>query len=184
MPAPSRGPKLKKMVFADEYLKDMNGKQAAIRAGYSEATAQSSSSRLLLDVEVRQYIAHRMEERSIKTEITQERVLEEFAASAFLNTKELFAENGTLLNIHDMSDRAARAIASMEVEEIFEGSGENRVWIGYLRKIKLVPKDGTLNSVARHLGMFNDKLNLTVEDRKVDKLQARAEKVRADRVPK
>ena len=34
MPAPRRQPVPKKMLFAAEYLKDQNGTQAAIRAGY------------------------------------------------------------------------------------------------------------------------------------------------------
>jgi phage terminase small subunit len=122
-----------------------------------------------------------MDSRAGKLEITQERVLEEFATAAFLNPKEMFREDGRLLPIHDMSDRAARAITSFEVEEIFEGVGEDRIWIGYLKKVKLVSKEGTLNSTARHLGMFNDKLSIAVDDKRVEKLQAaqaRAEKLR------
>jgi len=32
--------------FVEEYLVDLNGKQAAIRTGYSEATAEQQASRL------------------------------------------------------------------------------------------------------------------------------------------
>ncbi|ENG5503925.1 terminase small subunit, partial [Yersinia enterocolitica] len=37
----------KQELFCREYLKDLNATQAAIRAGYSEKTAQVQSSRLL-----------------------------------------------------------------------------------------------------------------------------------------
>ena len=37
----------KQQRFVDEYLIDLNGKQAAIRAGYSEKTAEVQASRLL-----------------------------------------------------------------------------------------------------------------------------------------
>ena len=40
--------------FVAEYVKDENATQAAIRAGYSEATAYSQGSRLLKSVEVKQ----------------------------------------------------------------------------------------------------------------------------------
>ena len=36
--------------FVDEYLIDLNGTQAAIRAGYSVKTAQEQASRLLSNV--------------------------------------------------------------------------------------------------------------------------------------
>lgn len=51
------GEKLKPQVkrFVQEYLIDLNGKQAAIRAKYSERTAASQASRLLRDPEVKAY---------------------------------------------------------------------------------------------------------------------------------
>lgn len=42
--------------FAEEYLKDLNATQAAIRAGYSERTAYSQGQRLLKHVEVKNTI--------------------------------------------------------------------------------------------------------------------------------
>lgn len=41
--------------FVREYLVDLNGTQAAIRAGYSEKTAASQASRLLRKPEIRAY---------------------------------------------------------------------------------------------------------------------------------
>lgn len=39
--------------FVDEYIKDLNATQAAIRAGYSEKTAGSQGQRLLKKVEIK-----------------------------------------------------------------------------------------------------------------------------------
>ena len=47
----------KQRLFVDEYLIDLNGTQAAIRAGYSATTAQEQSSRLLSNVMVQAGIA-------------------------------------------------------------------------------------------------------------------------------
>lgn len=46
----------KQLRFCHEYLIDCNGTQAAIRSGYSEATATSMASRLLTNVKVLQKI--------------------------------------------------------------------------------------------------------------------------------
>lgn len=42
--------------FVEEYLKDLNATQAAIRAGYSPKTAQEQSSRLLSNVMVQEAV--------------------------------------------------------------------------------------------------------------------------------
>ena len=43
--------------FCHEYIKDMNAKQAAIRTGYSEKSAESQSSRLLRTDKVKKRVA-------------------------------------------------------------------------------------------------------------------------------
>lgn len=59
--------------FCDEYLIDCNATQAAIRAGYNEATAYSQGQRLLKDVEVKSYIDEALERlHSEKTADAQE----------------------------------------------------------------------------------------------------------------
>lgn len=56
--------------FIDEYLLDLNGKQAAIRAGYSPGTAAEQASRLLSKDYIQQAIDDRIEE--LRTEKTAE----------------------------------------------------------------------------------------------------------------
>jgi phage terminase small subunit len=61
--------------FCHEYIIDLNATQAAIRAGYSEKTAQEQSSRLLSNVIIQKKINEAKENRSKSTGITAERVL-------------------------------------------------------------------------------------------------------------
>jgi phage terminase small subunit len=63
------------MLFVKEYLIDLNATQAAIRAGYSEKTANEQGARLLANVSVSEAIQHGMNERSKRTEITADYVL-------------------------------------------------------------------------------------------------------------
>lgn len=53
--------------FCDEYLIDTNGKQAAIRAGYSEKTAYAIANENLNKPELRAYIDERLAEMQSKT---------------------------------------------------------------------------------------------------------------------
>lgn len=62
--------------FADEYLKDCNCTQAAIRSGYSPKTAYSQGQRLLKNVELKNYIEEQMSQMQKNTIASAEEVLE------------------------------------------------------------------------------------------------------------
>jgi phage terminase small subunit len=66
----------KQQRFVDEYLIDLNATQAAIRAGYSKATAGSIGDENLKKPEIAAAIAERMRARAQRTEITQDMVLQ------------------------------------------------------------------------------------------------------------
>ena len=67
----------KQQAFVNEYLKDRNGKQAAIRAGYSPKTANEQASRLLTNVNVADAVKSKSKKIADKAEITAEWVLKE-----------------------------------------------------------------------------------------------------------
>ncbi len=73
----------KRARFVEEYLVDFNGTQAAIRAGYSARTAYSQASRLLNDVKVQAELERRRRDLIERTELSQDRVLEEVRRLAF-----------------------------------------------------------------------------------------------------
>ena len=83
----------KQKTFVDEYLIDLNATQAAIRAGYSEATARSQGQRLLTNVDVAKAIQVAMDERSDRTEITADYVLD-----VIKDTTERCREQGEAFN--------------------------------------------------------------------------------------
>jgi len=60
----------KQRAFAEEYAKDKNGTQAAIRAGYSAKTAYSQAERLLRNVEVRAHVERTLAASAERTELT------------------------------------------------------------------------------------------------------------------
>jgi len=86
-----------------------------------------------------------------RTEITQDRVLNEYAKIAFLDPRKLLQEDGRPLKISKLDDESAGAIAGLDVAE--DNMGFDTV------KYKLANKLGALDSIARHLGMFNDSMN-------------------------
>lgn len=60
----------KRRKFVDEYIKDCNGTQAAIRAGYSKKTANEQASRLLANVTIYDIITAKLEAIAKTNEIS------------------------------------------------------------------------------------------------------------------
>jgi phage terminase small subunit len=75
--------------FVREYVKDWNAAQAAIRAGYSEHTAQEQGSRLLANVKVRSAIGRRLEQIAALAEVDTAMVVRELLDVATADPREL-----------------------------------------------------------------------------------------------
>lgn len=149
--------------FADEYLVDLNATRAYKTAYLSckkDETAWVNGSKLLRNTKVSEYIKARQQELQKKTEITQERVLAEYAKLAFFDVRKMFDDDGKPLDITQLDGETAAALVGLDVQDAYEGFGEDRVFIGYTKKYKLADKKGALDSLARHLGMFEDKLKI------------------------
>lgn len=79
----------KQQRFVDEYLKDLNATQAAIRAGYSKNTARFIGAENLTKPNIQAIVAKRMAARGQKAAITQEMVLERLWMIATADPNEL-----------------------------------------------------------------------------------------------
>lgn len=143
----------KQKIFADEYLIDLNATRA-YRVAYpsvkKDETAAQAGSRMLRNVKVQEYISERMQERQQRTEVTQDMVVKELAAIAFSRATDYAAVKGGTVCIKDtdsLSDEQIRAIAGIK-------EGRNGI------EIKLNDKEKALELLGRHLGMWNDKLDI------------------------
>ena len=144
----------KQKMFVSEYLIDLNATQAAIRAGYSEKTADRIGPELLGKTCVDKAIQGAMEERSKRTNITADKVLNEIASIAFddiSNYLEFFtdAEGNVRTVIKD-----SRTINTKNISEVSCGKD------GTFR-FKLYCKDNALSMLGKHLKLFTDKTELT-----------------------
>lgn len=154
----------RRALFAAEYIVDFNAKQAAIRAGFAVRGAAVTGFILLRDQRVLDEIARNLEARVQRTHITQDRVLQELARVAFFDPRKLFHPDGSPKAINDLDDEVAAALNGLDVQEVFEGSGEGRRFVGYVKKYKVLDKNTALSNAMRHLGMFKDSVALTGPD--------------------
>ena len=61
--------------FVDEYLVDLNGTQAAIRAGYARSGARTEAARALANPNIRTIIQEKQAETALRLEVTRETVI-------------------------------------------------------------------------------------------------------------
>lgn len=139
--------------FVEEYLIDLNATQAAIRAGYSPKTAQEQASRMLSNVMVQDAVAKAMAVRSRRTGINQDRILYELAKIAFAN----------MADVVDLDSAKVKPDASREDLSCIQSVRIKPNEWGTEREVKLYDRKAALELLGRHLGMFKDNLNLTVE---------------------
>ncbi len=144
-------------LFVAEYLIDLNATRAAIAAGYSPKTASQQGSRLLKNVKVFTEIARKTKERIARLEITADNVLHELAKLAFFDPRKLFNPDGSAKHIAELDDDTAMALTDFEMIKQFEGSGDNRKHVGYLKKFKFADRGQNLERLGRILGMFNER---------------------------
>lgn len=143
----------KQKIFADEYLIDLNATRA-YRLAYpsvkKDETAAAAAARMLRNVKVQEYISERMQVRQQRTEVTQDMVVKELAAIAFARATDYAAVKDGAVRIKDtdsLSDEQICAIAGIK---------EGKFGI----EIRLNDKEKALELLGRHLGMWNDKLDI------------------------
>lgn len=163
--------------FVDEYIKDLNASQAAIRAGYSAISARNISSGLMTKANIQSAIAERMGKRSERTAITADRVLQELARLAFLDVRKAFTPEGALKPIHELDDDTAAAVAGMDIAEFSNGDDQT----GVVKKIKLSDKKGALELLMRHLGMNTSPAQIDL-DAELKRLEIEKRKAELERM--
>jgi phage terminase small subunit len=150
----------KQQAFVSEYLVDLCGAKAAMRAGYSPRTAKRAAYELLQKEEIQAALATAMQARQQRTEVTIDRVVQELARLAFHDIGKLFDADGAPLRIADLDEDTRRAVAGLEVVSV----GNSDAGIGQVMKFKLVDKPKVLELLLRHLGAFTEKLEVTGKD--------------------
>lgn len=165
----------KQKAFVDEYLIDLNATRA-YKAVYknvkSDDVAAVNGNRLLRNAKVEEYLNKRMKDREKRTEITQDKVLNELAQIAFTNgsdfakvvEKPVLKEDGSVLLdpvteepiyyktvemalTDELPEEKKKAIAGIKM-------GKNGIEVATCDKVR------ALELLGRHLGMWNDKLKV------------------------
>lgn len=161
--------------FCDEYLIDLNATRAykvAYRCKKDE-TASVNGSKLLRNTKVQEYISQKQKEIQKRTEITQDKVIKELANIAFSNGTDFvqIVERQYEENIYDDDGNCIgtkpKKYKCLELTATDELTEEQKSAIAGIKQttngieIKTNDKVKALELLGKHLGIFNDKLELS-----------------------
>ncbi len=171
--------------FVQEYCANgHNATQAAISAGYSEATARQQACRLLTNANIQKAIHEFFSAAALQAGITTHRVLSELAEVAFSDMRNYvrFEEDGTAyLDWSNLPEGATKVISEIVQEVEFPKGGDEDNPNPPIRKtrFKLHNKLAALEKLGQHLDLFKDsKVSVTVNNGHQDFMDWMAERGR------
>ncbi|HHM6704659.1 TPA: terminase small subunit [Pseudomonas aeruginosa] len=144
--------------FVAEYLLDLNATQAAIRAGYSKNRASEIGYQLLQKPDITSAIQAAMKERAERTQIDADYVLRRMIEIDQMDLLDIMTDAMELKPVSQWPRVWRQYLSGFDLAEMFEGRGDEREMIGFLKKIKWPDKVKNLELLGRHFGMFKERV--------------------------
>lgn len=135
----------RQQAFCREYLIDLNGTKAAIRAGYSAKTANREAARLLSNVDIQKKISGLMSARSESLDIDAQTVLRALVEMAMMDVADLYDEHKALKPVEEWPEAWRRNVVAIEHKELLGDSP------GLLTKVKFPDKLKVWELIGRHI---------------------------------
>jgi phage terminase small subunit len=140
--------------FITAYLQHGDAARAAVDAGFAVGTGYN----LLKAPHIKQIIegAHQTASQPVFEAygVEAQRVLSQIAYGAFFDPARLFREDGSPKPLHEMDYPTRSQITAIDVQEKWEGSGQERRFVGNLVRFKLADRRGYLDMLMRHVGGY------------------------------
>ena len=136
-------------IFCQYYIINFDGTEAAKRAGYNVKKASTVAKNLLKRERILNFLDTITEAKVKRLEVSQDRVVKELGRIAFFDIRNLYDEFGGLKSLNELDDDTAAVIQSFK---FYDSSLKTTV--------SVYDKLTALDKLARHLGLYNDKVSL------------------------
>ena len=143
----------KQQRFVEEYLIDLNATQAAIRAGYSEKTAQQMGSENLLKPVVAKAIQEAFDARQERTQVDADYVLKRLVEIDQMDVLDIMDDQMKIRPVNEWPKVWRQYVVNLENLELSDGEG-------CFKKIKWPDKVKNIELLGKHVsvGAFKDKV--------------------------
>ena len=148
-------------MFCREYIKDLNGTQAAIRAGYSPRTADRMAYELLKKPEIQAFVLQSKAERVEEVKVDANYVLKRLIEIDEMDVADILDDGGDFLPIRSWPKVWRTTLSGLDIAIINSGDTES-----IIKKIKWPDKVKNLELLGKHIGVgaFTEKVDHTSSD--------------------
>ena len=157
--------------FCEEYIKDFNGKQAALRAGYTKSTAEQVN-RSLMTKPAQEYIDELLAVRTHRLRVDADEVLLRILEMIDLDPNEILDENGAMLEMQHWPPHWRRGITEFTIKE--RNVSEDGKVVGTVTRVKLPDRVKLLEMLGKHINVqaWNERSTTEVNMSGIDQLHA------------
>ena len=149
----------KQQRFVEEYLIDLSAKKAAIRAGYSEKTANEIGAENLTKPSISEAIAKAKKERTDRVLADADYVLRRLVQIDKMDVLDILNNNGTIKPVSEWPLIWRQFISGIDISELSDSAA-------LVKKIKWPDKVKNLELIGKHVDVqaFKEKLDLGLKE--------------------
>ncbi len=166
--SPVGGLTYREELFAHYYVETANGAEAYRRAGGANKQPDAAAAKMMAKPHVAKRVSELRTRRLAAIQFNAEEVLQRLIAQVRADLSDIFDDRGALKAVHEWPDVwRTGLIAGIEVVEEFEQNAEGeRVFSGYLKKVKVADRVKVLELAGRHVNVsaWKDKVQLDTSD--------------------
>lgn len=157
-------PTAKQQRFIAEYLIDLNGAQAAIRAGYAVKGAKDQAYNLMQIPEISSAIEKAMAERNERLKVDADYVLRRLTEIDQLDVIDILNDDLTLKPLSEWPKAWRLSLSGMDITEIGRATQDADAAVAFLKKIKWPDKVRNLELLGKHVNVnaFKDQVEVKV----------------------
>lgn len=143
----------KQEMFCREYLIDLNATQAAIRAGYSEKTANRTGSENLSKPDIAQRIIELKSIRNERVEVNADYVLRRLVEIDEMDVLDILKDDGGLKMVHEWPKVWRTTLSGLDILTTVTNFDETTME-NILKKIKWPDKVKNLELLGKHISVM------------------------------
>lgn len=141
----------RRQIFVDAYVRLGVGAEAMREIAPQIKRPDVAAYKLLVNPEVKAAVEERKQQAIAKAGAREVRVIEELCHLAFFDPGNLQDENGEFLPLHKLPPEVRRALNSVDIEDKFEGTGNERRLVGRRHRYKGTTKEGALKILLQYM---------------------------------
>ncbi len=161
--------------FCQEYLVDTNGKQAAIRAGFSLRSAKNQACNLLRKPHIRKRLDELKASRNERVHLNADYVLQRLLEIDQMDALDILETDGNLKPVAKWPLLWRQLISNIEVSEMARRDGT----VVTVKKIRWPDKIKNLEMLGRHSSIcaFKEKIEISGQNELAERIKASRERL-------